>query len=159
MNVKPNMNYLPSLFLFPFFISISFNRLIVYISFAQILFCFRVTLQSYFPLIDILHFVLSPQTYSFPWHRPIWFLLNCQSIYSLVWTKIYIQVLQGQTRIRHFVYKLSLRFCLWSFFVYIEDNSYTNWSLYDLTWPLNRTTWRPCILTFTSGSKAIIEYY
>lgn len=77
------------------------QRFIVYISFAQILFCFRVTLQSYFPLIDFLHFVLSPQTYSFPWH--IWFLLNCQSIYSLVWTKIYIQVLQRPTRIRHFV--------------------------------------------------------
>lgn len=87
MNVKPNMNYLPSLFLFPLFISISFNSFIVYISFAQILFCFRVTLQSYFP--------------SFPWH--IWFLLNCQSIYSLVWTKIYIQVLQRPTRIRHFL--------------------------------------------------------
>lgn len=101
MNVKPNMNYLPSLFLFPLFFSISFNRFIVYISFAQILFCFRVTLQSYFPLIDFLHFILSPQTYSFPWH--IWFLLNCQSIYSLVWTKIYIQVLQRPTRIRHFL--------------------------------------------------------
>lgn len=100
MNVKPNMNYLP-LFFFPFFISISFNRFIVYISFAQILFCFRVTLQSYFPLIDFLHCVLSPQTYSFPWH--IWFLLNCQSIFSLVWTKIYIQVLQRPTRIRHSV--------------------------------------------------------
>lgn len=121
MNVKPNMNYLPSLFLFPLFISISFNRFIVYISFAQILFCFRVTLQSYFPLIDFLHFVLSPQTYSFPWH--IWFLLNCQSIYSLVWTKIYIQVLQRPTRIyttfrndrKILAYKLSLRFCLWYF--------------------------------------------
>lgn len=85
---------------FSLFISISFNSFIVYISFAQI-FCFRVTLQSYFPLIDFLHFVLSPQTYPFPWH--IWFLLNCQSIYSLVWTKIYIQVLQRPTRIRHFV--------------------------------------------------------
>lgn len=49
MNVKPNMNYLPSLFLFPLFISISFNRFIVYISFAQILFLFQSNITELFP--------------------------------------------------------------------------------------------------------------
>lgn len=82
-------------------------------------FCFRVTLQSYFPLIDFLHFVLSPQTYSFPWHMIFTelsvylFTSMNQDLYtSLTKTSSYTTFRNDR---KILAYKLSLRFCLWYF--------------------------------------------
>lgn len=115
MNVKPNMNYLPSLFLFPLFISISFNSFIVYISFAQI-FCFRVTLQSYFPLIDFLHFVVSTNlsvslTYMIFTELSVYLFTSMnQDLYSSLTKTNSYTTFRNDRKI--LAYKLSLWFCL-----------------------------------------------
>lgn len=103
----------PIIVSFPPLISISFNRFIVYISFAQILFCFRVTLQSYFPLIDFLHFVLSPQTYLFMIFTELSVYLITsmnQDLYSSLTKTNSYTTFPNDRKI--LAYKLSLRFCL-----------------------------------------------
>lgn len=102
----------PIIVSFPPLISISFNSFIVYISFAQILFCFRVTLQSYFPLIDFLHFILFVSlTYMIFTELSVYLFTSMnQDLYtSLTKTSSYTTFRNDR---KILAYKLSLRFCL-----------------------------------------------
>lgn len=76
-------------------------------------FCFRVTLQSYFPLIDFLHFILFVSlTYMIFTELSVYLFTSMnQDLYSSLTKTNSYTTFRNDRKI--LAYKLRLRFCLW----------------------------------------------